>query len=65
MSAKKQASKNNRTTQASPEASAKQASRKKSTKPTVKGKSAKLPQGEKPFAHPYYWAAFVLVGDPS
>ncbi len=34
-------------------------------KPLVKGKGAKLPEGEKPFAHPYYWAAFVLVGDPS
>ncbi len=33
--------------------------------PLVKGKGAKLPGGEKPFAHPYYWAAFVLVGDPS
>jgi CHAT domain-containing protein len=32
-------------------------------KPVVKGKPAKLPQGEYPFAHPYYWAAFVLVGD--
>jgi hypothetical protein len=34
-------------------------------KPLVKGKGVKLPEGEKPFAHPYYWAAFVLVGDPS
>ncbi len=33
-------------------------------KPLVKGKEAKLPEGERPFAHPYYWAAFVLVGDP-
>ncbi len=32
--------------------------------PVVKGKEAKLPGGERPFAHPYYWAAFVLVGDP-
>jgi CHAT domain-containing protein len=22
------------------------------------------PRGDHPFAHPYYWAAFVLVGDP-
>jgi len=22
------------------------------------------PQGNQPFAHPFYWAAFVLVGDP-
>jgi CHAT domain-containing protein len=21
-------------------------------------------EGERPFSHPYYWAAFVLVGDP-
>jgi CHAT domain-containing protein len=34
-------------------------------RPLVKGKPAVLPAGEKPFAHPYYWAAFVLVGDPS
>jgi CHAT domain-containing protein len=24
----------------------------------------KLPAGERPFAHPFFWAAFVLVGDP-
>jgi hypothetical protein len=42
MSTKKQASKNKRTTQASPESTAKQASHKKSTKPKVKGKPAKL-----------------------
>ncbi len=37
----------------------------KTAPPVVKGKPAKLPGGEKPFAHPYYWAAFVLVGDPA
>jgi CHAT domain-containing protein/tetratricopeptide (TPR) repeat protein len=30
----------------------------------VKGKPARLPRGERPFAAPYYWAAFVLIGDP-
>jgi tetratricopeptide (TPR) repeat protein len=30
----------------------------------LKGKAPPLPKGEHPFAHPYYWAAFVLVGDP-
>jgi hypothetical protein len=33
-------------------------------RPVVKGKEAKLPEGNRPFAHPFYWAAFVLVGDP-
>jgi CHAT domain-containing protein/tetratricopeptide (TPR) repeat protein len=32
--------------------------------PLVGGKPVKLPQGDRPFAHPTYWAAFVLVGDP-
>jgi CHAT domain-containing protein len=25
---------------------------------------AVLPEGEAPFAHPHYWAAFILLGDP-
>jgi CHAT domain-containing protein/tetratricopeptide (TPR) repeat protein len=25
---------------------------------------AKLPSGDRPFAHPFHWAAFVLIGDP-
>ncbi len=37
----------------------------KEAPPVVKGKPAKLPAGDRPFAHPYYWAAFVLVGDPA
>jgi hypothetical protein len=24
-----------------------------------------LPVGERPFAHPYYWSAFILIGDPN
>jgi CHAT domain-containing protein len=34
-------------------------------RPLVKGERPKLPAGERPFEHPYYWAAFVLIGDPS
>jgi CHAT domain-containing protein len=30
--------------------------------PLAKGPD--LPEGSRPFAHPYYWAAFVLIGDP-
>jgi CHAT domain-containing protein/tetratricopeptide (TPR) repeat protein len=26
--------------------------------------SRPVPPGEKPYAHPYYWSAFVLIGDP-
>jgi CHAT domain-containing protein len=26
--------------------------------------SLPVPPGEKPYAHPYYWSAFVLIGDP-
>jgi tetratricopeptide (TPR) repeat protein len=29
-----------------------------------KERPVKLPQGERPYAHPFYWATFVLVGDP-
>jgi CHAT domain-containing protein len=30
----------------------------------VKERAVKLPAGERPYAHPFYWATFVLVGDP-
>jgi hypothetical protein len=33
-------------------------------RPLVRGESAKLPEGDRPFAQPFYWAAFSLVGDP-
>jgi CHAT domain-containing protein len=23
------------------------------------------PAGVRPYAHPYYWAAFILIGDPN
>jgi hypothetical protein len=36
----------------------------KEARPLVKGKLALLPEGERPFAHPYFWAAFFLLGDP-
>jgi CHAT domain-containing protein len=32
--------------------------------PAFAGKEPPLPGGERPCAHPAYWAAFVLVGDP-
>jgi hypothetical protein len=32
--------------------------------PAVKGKSVKLPEGDKPFAARQYWAGFVVIGDP-
>jgi len=28
------------------------------------GSSPRQPSSVRPYAHPYYWAAFVLVGDP-
>jgi CHAT domain-containing protein/tetratricopeptide (TPR) repeat protein len=31
----------------------------------LEGKPPSLPAGDRPFAHPCYWAAFVLIGDPS
>jgi CHAT domain-containing protein len=26
--------------------------------------SVPQPAGARPYAHPYYWAAFLLIGDP-
>jgi hypothetical protein len=31
---------------------------------TPKEGPPRLPAGERPYAHPFYWATFVLVGDP-
>jgi tetratricopeptide (TPR) repeat protein len=32
--------------------------------PLLAAKEAKVPGGQRPFAHPFYWAAFILIGDP-
>jgi hypothetical protein len=32
--------------------------------PRIKGQAAKVPEGDRPFAQPFYWVAFTLVGDP-
>ncbi len=32
--------------------------------PEAKESGAAKPEGARPYAHPYYWAAFVLIGDP-
>jgi CHAT domain-containing protein len=31
---------------------------------TAPTKPAELPKGERPFEHPFYWSAFILIGDP-
>jgi CHAT domain-containing protein len=33
-------------------------------KPPGTARRTELPEGDRPFAHPFFWAAFVLVGDP-
>jgi CHAT domain-containing protein len=33
--------------------------------PARPGKGPALPAGDRPFAHPFYWASFILVGDPN
>jgi CHAT domain-containing protein len=30
----------------------------------IKDAESKLPEGERPFGHPAFWAAFTLLGDP-
>jgi tetratricopeptide (TPR) repeat protein len=32
--------------------------------PPLRAGPAKLPGGDRPFAQPFYWAAFVLIGEP-
>jgi CHAT domain-containing protein len=32
--------------------------------PLLAAKGAKVPAGERPYAHPFFWAAFILIGDP-
>jgi CHAT domain-containing protein len=32
--------------------------------PPREAAAEKPPAGPRPFAHPYYWAAFILIGDP-
>lgn len=32
--------------------------------PTTNDRKTVLPAGDRPFAHPRYWAAFILIGDP-
>jgi CHAT domain-containing protein len=32
--------------------------------PLLAAKEEKVPAGERPYAHPFFWAAFILIGDP-
>ncbi len=32
--------------------------------PLAVGDKPALPQGDRPYEHPFYWAAWLLVGDP-
>jgi CHAT domain-containing protein len=32
--------------------------------PPLAERGPKLPAGARPFARPFFWAAFILVGDP-